>query len=84
MADATNAVTHYSQEKKLEVLKYYYENGRNKYRTAQKFGIDKKCLHRWITDEAKEPSNLVVVRQRSGPTSKKSCSQNSRSFEAKA
>ena len=57
MAEATNTVTQrrrqYTRENKLEVLKYYYENGRNKYRTAQRFGIDKKCLHRWIADEEK-------------------------------
>ena len=60
IADITNTATpkrrQYSREKKLAVLKYYYENGRNKYRT-QKFGIDKKCMHHWIADETKMRPN---------------------------
>ena len=41
----------YSREKKLQILKYYHENGRNKYRTCQKFGIAKACLYQWIKNE---------------------------------
>lgn len=76
MAEGTDAVPvvrstqkrrQYTREKKLEVLKYYHENGMNKYRTAQKFGIDKKCLHRWIADEEKiEKGNAGAKRFGSG------------------
>lgn len=42
----------YSREKKMEVLTFYYETAKeNKYRTCQRFGIDKKCLLRWIAQE---------------------------------
>ena len=41
----------YSREKKLKILKYYHENGQNKYQTFQKFGIGKGCLYRWIKKE---------------------------------
>ena len=41
----------YSREKKLQILKYYHENGRNKYRTCQKFGVAKGCLYQWIKNE---------------------------------
>ena len=41
----------YSREKKLQILKYYHENGRNKYRMCQKFGIAKGCLYQWIKKE---------------------------------
>ena len=73
IADVTNTATpkrrQYSREKKLAVLKYYYENGCNKYRTAQKFGIDKKCIHRWIADETKiEKGNKGAKRHGSGRT----------------
>ena len=41
----------YPREKKLMVLKYYYENGCNKYQTCKRFGIPKPSLHRWIRGE---------------------------------
>lgn len=44
----------YSRERKPEVLAYYYQTAKqNKYRTCQKFAIDKKCLHRWIASKEK-------------------------------
>ena len=53
--DATASVVNrrksYPREKKLMVLKYYYENGCNKYQTCKRFGIPKPCLHRWIRGE---------------------------------
>ena len=41
----------HSREKKLKILKYYHENGQNKYQTFQKFGIAKGCLYQWIKKE---------------------------------
>lgn len=41
----------YSRERKLQILKFYYENGCNKYKTCQNFEIPKPCLHRWIKAE---------------------------------
>lgn len=41
----------YTREEKLLILKFYYENGCNKYRTCQKFGIAKGSLFRWIETE---------------------------------
>ena len=44
----------YSREKKLEILAYYYQTAKqNKYQTCQKFGINKKSLQRWISNEGK-------------------------------
>ena len=43
----------HSREKKLKILKYYHENGRNKYRTCQKFGIPKGCFYQWLKNEKK-------------------------------
>jgi hypothetical protein len=34
-----------------QVLKYYHENGRNKYRTCQRFGIAKGFLYQWLKKE---------------------------------
>ena len=41
----------YTREEKLHILKFYYENGCNKYKTCQKFGIAKPSLNRWIEIE---------------------------------
>ena len=41
----------YMREKKLQILKYYHEQGRNKYQTCQRFGIGKPSLLRWIRNE---------------------------------
>ena len=51
-ASAKEKRRQYSREKKMEVLTFYYEIAKeNKYRTCQKFGINKKCLLRWIAQE---------------------------------
>ena len=41
----------YTREKKLLILKYYYENACNKYKTCQKFDISKPSLFTWIKGE---------------------------------
>lgn len=41
----------YTREKKLVVLKYFYEHGRNKYKTCKKFTVSKPSLNRWIKNE---------------------------------
>ena len=41
----------HSRERKLKILKYYHENGCNKYRTCQTFGIPKGCLYQWLKNE---------------------------------
>ena len=54
VADVGEKRRQYSRERKLEILAYYYQTAKqNKYQTCQKFGIDKKCLHRWIAGEEK-------------------------------
>ena len=42
----------YSRERKLQILKFYYENGCNKYKTCQNFGICKGSLIQWIRHES--------------------------------
>ena len=43
----------FSREKQLQVLKFYYESGSNKYKTCQRFGIHKGSLIQWIRKEEK-------------------------------
>lgn len=74
MAEANDSTTvaqrrQYPRERKLEVLKYHYQKGQNKYQRVQKFGINKKCLHRWIAGEVKmEKGSKGVKRIGSGQT----------------
>ena len=41
----------FSREKKLLILKFYYANGCNKYKTCKQFGIHKGSLMQWIQNE---------------------------------
>lgn len=41
----------YLRERKLHILKFYYDNGCNKYETCQKFGVCKRSLIQWIRHE---------------------------------
>jgi transposase-like protein len=41
----------YSREKKLEVISWYKNNGKNKYQTCKKFGIPRKCMATWLKME---------------------------------
>lgn len=43
----------YTREKKLLILKHYYQNNCNKYQTCKKFSISKPSLIRWIKEEEK-------------------------------
>ena len=43
----------YTREKKIEVLDWYFNDGRNKYQACKKFAINSKTLAEWLRDEAK-------------------------------
>ena len=43
----------YTREKKIEVLEWYFNNGRNRYQACKKFAINSKILAEWLRDEAK-------------------------------
>ena len=54
----------YTREEKLQILKFYYENGRNKYKTCHKYNIASASLSRWLRyeseiQEAKEGSKRL-------------------------
>ena len=38
----------YTREQKLDVLRWYTDNGQNLYRTCQKFDLNTKTVLRWI------------------------------------
>ena len=43
----------YTREEKIRVLDFYKQNGRNLYKTCQKFDLNSKNVLRWIKDEGK-------------------------------
>lgn len=57
----------YPREFKLMVVKYYYENGQNKYRTCKNFQITKSMLNGWLAKasqiEESRPGSLKSGKQ---------------------
>ena len=49
----TNTRKSYSREEKLNVTKWYWNNGRNLYQTCKHFDMNSKTVLRWIKDERK-------------------------------
>lgn len=43
----------YTREEKIQVLDWYYRNGRNKYKTSKLFGLNTRTLGKWIAAEKK-------------------------------
>ncbi|XP_014662550.1 PREDICTED: uncharacterized protein LOC106805471 [Priapulus caudatus] len=43
----------YTREEKIQVLDWYYKNGRNKYKTSKLFALNTRTLGKWIAAEKK-------------------------------